>query len=55
MSKNPDYVSSRHSYGKRIATACRICGGKMYDPEECKNEYHKECMKTYKKKSYGVQ
>jgi hypothetical protein len=54
MSKNPDYVDSRHSYGKRIATKCRICGKRMYDPEDCKNEMHEKCLKGYKKKSYKV-
>ena len=54
MSKNPDYVASRHSYMKRIATKCRICGKTLYDPVDCKNEYHADCMKNYKKKSYKV-
>ena len=54
MSKDPDYVRSRSSYMKRIATKCRICGRQMTDPEDCKKEYHRECLKEYKKKTYGV-
>jgi ribosomal protein S27E len=54
MSNDPDYVPSRSSYMKRVATKCRICGKVMMDPEDCKNEMHKHCMKNYKKKTYGV-
>ena len=54
MSINPYYVPSRHSYMKRIATKCRICGRQLTDPEDGKNEYHKECLKNYKSKKYGV-
>ena len=52
MSRNPDYVESRTSYMKRIATRCRICGGPLYDPEECKMEMHKKCLEKYKSKKY---
>ena len=54
MSHDPEYVESRSSYMKRVATRCRICKGQLTDPEDCKNETHKECLKNYKKKSYGV-
>tara|TARA_R110000824_G_scaffold378854_1_gene570489 strand:- start:2427 stop:2603 length:177 start_codon:yes stop_codon:yes gene_type:complete len=54
MSRNPDYVPSRHSYMKRIATKCRICGLQLTDPEDSKREIHKECLKGYKSKKYGV-
>ena len=54
MSKDPDYVASRGSYMKRVATKCRICGGTMFDPVDCKQEMHKDCKKNYKKKTYGV-
>ncbi len=52
MSRNPDYVESRTSYMRRIATRCRICGGPLYDPEECKMEMHKKCLEKYKSKKY---
>ena len=52
MSKDPDYVNSRSSYNKRIATRCRICGKQLLDPIDARNEVHKECLKKYKRKSY---
>jgi hypothetical protein len=54
MSKNPNYVPSRISYNKKIATKCRICGKQLLDPVDAKNETHKECLKNYKRKTYGV-
>jgi len=54
VSKNPDYVKSRHSYMKRIATRCRICGKQLTDPEDAKNEVHPKCLREYKNKIYGV-
>ena len=54
MSKDPDYVNSRISYNKKIATNCRICGKQLLDPVDAKNEHHKECLKTYKRKTYGA-
>ena len=54
MSNDPDYVASRSSYMKRVATKCRICGLTMFDYEDCKQEMHVECKKNYKKKTYGV-
>ena len=54
MSKDPDYVNSRISYNKKIATRCRICGKQLLDPTDAKNETHKECLKKYKRKTYGV-
>jgi hypothetical protein len=41
--KNPEYVPSHRSYGKRVATRCRICGGQLLIPEEIKNEVHESC------------
>tara|TARA_R100000152_G_C6775629_1_gene204159 strand:+ start:194 stop:361 length:168 start_codon:yes stop_codon:yes gene_type:complete len=52
MSKDPDYVNSRSSYNKRIATRCRICGKQLLDPIDARNEMHKECLEKYKRKSY---
>ncbi len=52
MSKNPNYVKSRISYNGKVATRCRICGGQLLDPIDAKNEYHKACLKNYKRKSY---
>ena len=52
--KNPDYVPSRHSHNKQIATRCRICGGQLLDPLEARKEKHDRCLKEYKKKIYRV-
>ena len=54
MSKDPDYVNSRTSYNKKVATRCRICGKQLLDPVDAKNEHHKECLKKYKRKTYGA-
>jgi len=54
MSKDPDYVESRRSYMKRIATRCRLCGKQLLDPMEARKEMHEGCIKQYKRKSYGV-
>ena len=54
MSNDPDYVPSRSSYMKRVATKCRICGLTMMDPIDCKQEMHDECKKNYKKKTKGM-
>jgi hypothetical protein len=51
--KDPDYVESRHSYSKRIATRCRICGGQLLHPLEARKEVHDNCVASYKKKIYG--
>ena len=50
--KDPDYVKSRHSYNKRIATKCRICGKQITHPIECRNEVHDKCVKEYKRKTW---
>lgn len=52
--EDPDYTGSRHSYNKRIATKCRICGQQMTHPKDCVDEVHLRCLQTYKKKTYGV-
>jgi hypothetical protein len=52
--KNPEYVPSRISGDKRIATRCRICGRQLLDPTESKKEAHDRCVKEYRRKSYGV-
>jgi len=54
MSENPDYVASRRSYMKRVATKCRICGRTMYDPVDCKQEMHESCKKNYRSKTKGM-
>lgn len=52
--KDPNYVPSRISFNKRIATKCRICGGQLTDPTDMKKEMHKECKTNYKRRTYGV-
>lgn len=52
--KDPEYVPSRISLDKRIATRCRICGKQLLDPSEAKKEAHDKCVKSYRKKTYGV-
>lgn len=52
--KNPDYVSSRRSYNKQIATRCRLCGGQLLDPLEARKETHDKCLQGYKKTMYKV-
>jgi hypothetical protein len=42
--KDPKYTSSHRAYKKRIATACRICGGQLFLPEEIKKEMHLDCI-----------
>ena len=54
MSKDPDYVESRRSYMKRIATRCRLCGKQLLDPMEARKEMHEGCIKQYNRKTYGV-
>lgn len=54
MDKDPDYVSSRWSTDKRIATRCRICGKQLTHPKEARNEVHNKCVIFYRKKTYGV-
>ena len=53
MSNDPDYVKSKRSYMKRIATRCRICSGQLLDPAEEKIEMHDKCSKEYKSKTRG--
>ena len=42
--KNPNYTlnNRKNTY---LATQCRICGGKLYTPEEIKIEMHEQCNK----------
>ena len=54
MSNNPEYVKSKRSYMKRIATRCRICKGQLLDPAEAKKEMHDKCSKEYKPKTKGL-
>jgi hypothetical protein len=51
---NPEYVKSRRSTDKVIATKCRICGGQLTWPPEAKQGFHDKCMKEYKSKTYGA-
>ena len=51
---NPEYVKSRRSTNKVIATKCRICGGQLTWPPEAKKGFHEKCMKEYKSKTYGA-
>jgi len=52
--KDPEYTNSSHSYQKRIATRCRICGRQLLLPEEAKQEVHKKCVDNYKPNTYGM-
>lgn len=45
--KNPTYTKNNRR-GNRVATQCRICGGKLYTPEEIKQEMHDKCNKQNK-------
>lgn len=51
---NPEFVTSRRSTDKVIATKCRICGGQLTWPPEAKKGFHEKCMKGYKSKTYGA-
>ena len=53
MSNDPEYVKSKRSYMKRIATKCRICKKQLLDPTEAKKEMHDKCVKGYKPKTRG--
>jgi len=50
--KDPEYEKSSWSYKNRIATRCRICGGQLILPEECKQEIHEQCDKELNNNSY---
>tara|TARA_R100000152_G_C6654255_1_gene95014 strand:- start:335 stop:502 length:168 start_codon:yes stop_codon:yes gene_type:complete len=54
MSNDPEYVESKRSYMKRVATRCRICKGQLLDPTEAKKEMHDKCVKEYKSKTKGL-
>ena len=51
---NPEYVKSRRSTDKVIATKCRLCGGQLTWPPEAKKGVHEVCLKNYKSKTYGA-
>ena len=51
---DPEYVTSRRSTDKVIATKCRICGGQLTHPLEARKGFHDKCLKNYKSKTYGV-
>jgi hypothetical protein len=40
--KNPEYTQNNRRNNK-IATKCRVCGNKLYDPNEIKKEMHHRC------------
>ena len=42
--KNPEYILNNRK-GNRVATICRVCGNKLYSPDEIKNEMHDKCNK----------
>jgi uncharacterized OB-fold protein len=46
--KNPEYTKNNRK-GNKVATMCRICGTKLYSPEEIKNEMHDRCNKDNSK------
>ncbi len=47
---DPEYVNSKFSYNRRIATRCRICGHQLLTPEEQKQEMHDKCKKEFSSK-----
>lgn len=51
---NPEYVTSRRSTDKVIATKCRICGGQLTHPLEARKGFHDKCLENYKSKTYGA-
>jgi len=42
--KDPQHTLNNRRNNK-IATRCRICGGKLYTPQDIKIEMHEECNK----------
>jgi|TARA_R100000479_G_scaffold139257_1_gene75376 hypothetical protein len=40
--KDPEYTTTGRRNTK-IATRCRVCGGKLYSAQEIKKEIHDEC------------
>lgn len=40
--KNPNYIYNNRK-GNNVATKCRVCGNKLYSPDEIKNEMHIKC------------
>ena len=50
--KDPEYQKSHWSYKDRIATRCRICGGQLILPEECRAEMHEKCKNNIKDNTY---
>ena len=42
--KNPNYTNNNRR-GSQVATQCRVCGGKLYLPDEMKREMHDKCNK----------
>ena len=45
--KDPEYVDSKFSYNRKIATRCRICGGQLLTPEDMQMEMHLQCRKDF--------
>tara|TARA_R100000234_G_C4922164_1_gene144628 strand:+ start:238 stop:399 length:162 start_codon:yes stop_codon:yes gene_type:complete len=46
--KNPEYIYNNRK-GNKVATICRVCGKKLYSPNEIRNEMHDECNKDNSK------
>ena len=42
--KDPQHTLNNRRNNK-VATRCRICGGKLYTPQDMKIEMHEECNK----------
>lgn len=42
--RNPNYTHNNRK-GNKVATQCRVCGIKLYSPDEIKNEMHDRCNK----------
>lgn len=42
--RNPEYIQNNRK-GNKVATVCRVCGNKLYLPEEIKKEVHDRCNK----------
>ena len=41
---NPEYIVNNRR-GNKVATMCRVCGKKLFSPDEIKKEMHDKCDK----------
>lgn len=45
--KDPKHILNNRR-NNQVATQCRICGGKLYTPQDMKIEMHESCNKDNK-------